>query len=80
MVESWEPWRDILKASENFKGTITPEHVDATTHQGYAGKDLAKALWNFVSRFLGYELYTRREKIGWQIQGNGFEPWRRMFA
>ena len=38
---------------------------------------LSSDLWSFLLRWIGPTLYVRRTKMGINIEGNGFELWRK---
>lgn len=79
MAEEWPAWRSITSQCERIKHPIGWPMVQSTNVMGFNGTELALDLWSFLSRFLSKGLYHRRKKMGINIEGNGFELWRRIF-
>ena len=79
MSERWPAWREIVAACETHKAPIGWSIVQQMNVLGFNGTELALDLWCVLSRFLGMDLYSRRKHMSINIDGNGFELWRRLF-
>ena len=55
------------------------EELRNYTWHGVLASHLSADLWSFLLRWIGPTLYLRRTKMGQNIEGNGFELWRKLF-
>ena len=79
IAEEWARWRMIIRECEQQKNPINWWQVQSIVIDGFNGTELALDIWSFISRYIGRRLYDRRAKLGVNIEGNGFELWRRLF-
>ena len=47
---------------------------------GVNAADLSSDVWSVLLRWIGPQLYMRRMKLSIDIEGNGLELWRKLFA
>ena len=54
--------------------------LNGLTFFGVSAHGLSSDLWSFLLRWLGPKLYPRRTRISLDVEGNGFELWRKLFS
>lgn len=80
MSESWSRWREILSYLQTIDRPITwDDIVTGNSVDGYSIIDLTQELWSFICRHIAGHVYDRRRTYGFNIVGNGFELWRKLY-
>ena len=79
-AEEWPIRRDILDHAANADHELTMLELEKPTLGGLNAAHLSADLWSFLLRWVGPTLYLRRTKMGINIEGNGLELWRKLFA
>ena len=79
-AESWPPWRQVLDYFEKSPEALTTDYLNSVTVHGVNAMSLSADLWSFLLRWIGTTLYMRRTNMGFNIEGNGLELWRRLYT
>ena len=78
--EYWPLWRTLLDQSAEAKSEIDWMTLQSMDFGCVTADHLSSDLWSFLLKWVGPNLYLRRTRIGSNIEGNGFELWRRFFT